>query len=626
MNAGPSPRPLRILLISQWFDPEPTFKGLLFAKELVRQGHDVEVLTGFPNYPGGRLYEGYRLRPISRELVDGIRVTRVAVYPSHDASAIRRVWNYLSFALSGAIGALTVRRPDVAYVYHPPATAALPALVLKLFRGVPFVYDIQDLWPDSLEATGMVRSKRVLDVVAWGMGRIHRHAARITVLSDGFRRVLTERGVPDRKIVTIPNWTDEAQLSADAHPVSSRAERGMRADGPERFRVTFAGNVGTVQALHVLVDAAQLLRDRDDIVFTIVGDGLDLPRVRALAAAADLDNLEFRARVPMHEMRPILEEADALLVTLRDDPLFEVTIPSKTGAYLFAGRPLLMGVRGSAADLVRAADAGACFEPGDAASLAAAVEHVADLSEAERAAMGDRGRKYYDEHLSVTTGARRFSDTLRRASLSRPHSSAVKRVVDVLGAALLLVVTALPAVVVAGVVRRGLGAPVFFRQTRPGRHGRPFTMLKFRTMTDRLGPDGELLSDGDRLTPLGATLRSSSLDELPELWNVLRGDMSLVGPRPLLMRYTEHFSEEESERLLVRPGITGWAQVNGRNTASWNDRLALDVWYVRNRSLLLDIRILFRTAASVVSRRGVEVDPGSVMRNLDDERRADGMA
>jgi sugar transferase EpsL len=184
----------------------------------------------------------------------------------------------------------------------------------------------------------------------------------------------------------------------------------------------------------------------------------------------------------------------------------------------------------------------------------------------------------------------------------------VKRIVDVVGAAVGLVVLSPVLGVIAVLVRWKLGSPVLFRQTRPGLHGQPFELIKFRTMTDARGPDGELLPDVDRLPPVGRWLRATSLDELPELVNVLRGDMSLVGPRPLLMEYLGLYTTEQARRHEVRPGLTGWSQVNGRNAPSWADKLAMDVWYVDHRSLWLDLRILARTVASVVARRGVTAD------------------
>lgn len=181
----------------------------------------------------------------------------------------------------------------------------------------------------------------------------------------------------------------------------------------------------------------------------------------------------------------------------------------------------------------------------------------------------------------------------------------MKRAIDVVGAAVGLVVLAPVLAVLAALVRWKLGSPVLFRQTRPGLHGQPFELIKFRTMTDARGPDRELLPDGDRLPPFGRWLRATSLDELPELVNVLRGDMSLVGPRPLLMEYLHLYTPEQARRHEVRPGLTGWSQVNGRNAPSWEDKLAMDVWYVDHQSGWLDLRILARTVTSVVTRRGV---------------------
>ena len=181
----------------------------------------------------------------------------------------------------------------------------------------------------------------------------------------------------------------------------------------------------------------------------------------------------------------------------------------------------------------------------------------------------------------------------------------LKRVFDVILALLVLLLVWIPLIVLITLIRRKLGSPVFFKQVRPGLHGLPFEMVKFRSMMDARGPDGQLLPDADRLTPFGRFLRSSSLDELPGLWNVLKGDMSLVGPRPLLMEYLPLYSTEQARRHNVRPGITGWAQVNGRNALSWEDKFKLDVWYVDNLSLWLDIKILWLTVRKVLVREGI---------------------
>ncbi len=192
----------------------------------------------------------------------------------------------------------------------------------------------------------------------------------------------------------------------------------------------------------------------------------------------------------------------------------------------------------------------------------------------------------------------------------------MKRLLDVVVAAAVLVVLSPIIVVVAVVVRVQLGSPVFFRQTRAGLGGVGFDLAKFRTMTAERGPDGESLPDVDRLTALGARLRSTSLDELPELWLVLKGDMSLVGPRPLPVKYLDRYTPEQHRRHDVKPGLTGWAQVNGRNATTWDERLAMDVWYVDNQSLWLDLKILVRTIGVVIRRDGISAEGEATMAEL----------
>jgi lipopolysaccharide/colanic/teichoic acid biosynthesis glycosyltransferase len=189
----------------------------------------------------------------------------------------------------------------------------------------------------------------------------------------------------------------------------------------------------------------------------------------------------------------------------------------------------------------------------------------------------------------------------------------MKRLFDLLASAIGLLILAVPLALLTWLVRRKLGSPVLFAQVRPGLHGKPFRMVKFRTMTDARDASGALLPDAQRLTPFGRFLRASSLDELPELWNVLRGDMSLVGPRPLLIEYLPLYSPEQARRHEVRPGITGWAQINGRNAISWADKFALDAWYVDHRSLWLDVHILWLTVRKVLVRDGISAPGDATM-------------
>ena len=189
----------------------------------------------------------------------------------------------------------------------------------------------------------------------------------------------------------------------------------------------------------------------------------------------------------------------------------------------------------------------------------------------------------------------------------------LKRLFDIMASAIGLLLLSPVIAVIAFQIRRKLGSPVLFRQTRPGKDGKPFEMIKFRTMLDAVDEEGNPLPDAQRMTPFGAFLRSTSLDELPELWNVLKGDMSLVGPRPLLMEYLPLYSPEQFRRHEVRPGITGWAQVNGRNAISWEEKFKLDVWYVDNRSFWLDLKIIYLTVKKVLVRDGISAEGEATM-------------
>ncbi len=397
---------MRILMLTQWFDPEPALKGLPFARALTSRGHEVQVLTGFPNYPGGRVYDGYAIKAFQREVIDGVRILRVPLYPSHDKSSLRRIGNYVSFALSATtIGSVLSKPADIMYVYHPPGTIGLPAMFLKMVRGLPFVYDIQDFWPDTLASTGMLDHPVALRLVDAFCRLVYREACKIAVLSPGFKEMLQNKGVPGEKIEVVYNWCDDQGIKR-----GSRNEDLARALGlADRFNVIFAGNMGMAQGLGAVTAAAAILEPRfPEIQFVLVGGGVEADSLKRRAEELRLRNVLFLARRPLNEIGEIINLADVLLVHLKDSPLSRATIPSKTQAYMAAGRPLLMGVLGDAADLVRNAGAGLSCQPGDPGSIAVAVERFFRMPEEEREAMGNSGRTFFERELSLDVGVSRF--------------------------------------------------------------------------------------------------------------------------------------------------------------------------------------------------------------------------
>jgi colanic acid biosynthesis glycosyl transferase WcaI len=394
----------RILLITQWFDPEPTFKGILFAKELVSRGFEVEVITGFPNYPGGTLYDGYRIKLIQKELIDGVLVTRVPLFPSHDKSKLGRVFNYLSFAFSSLIyGLFFSKRADVIYAYHPPLTVGISALIIKLFRRVPVVLDIQDMWPDTLKATGMIINSRLLGFVSKLCNLIYSAVTKIIVLSPGFKNSLIDRGVPDSKIEIIYNWANEEVLRNTA----SKTPKELTSI--EGFKIIFAGNVGQAQGLNVILDAALLLKDDvPKLHFLVLGRGLQLDDLKRRAIDLKLENVHFIAAVGMEEVGGFLGSADALLIHLTANPLFKITIPGKTQAYMAVGKPIIIGVSGDAANLVSRADCGVCFEPENSVALAEAAKGLMLRDPTDIQRLGRNAERFYDENLSVKVGVDSF--------------------------------------------------------------------------------------------------------------------------------------------------------------------------------------------------------------------------
>ena len=399
---------MKILLHTQWFDPEPTFKGLLFAKTLRDAGHNVEVLTGFPNYPGGKVYDGYKISFYQKETIDGIIVHRVPLYPSHDNSALKRVFNYISFATTSFIfGLIKTRKIDVIYSYHPPLTASLSAIFLGLVKRVPVVVDVQDLWPDTLAATGMIKNQRVLSVVDKVCRFIYRLSAKVVVLSPGFKRKLISRGVPEDKIEVIYNWCDEQAITN-----FSECDLELPLNG--NLNLLFAGNLGFAQGLPAVVKAAEILKNNGtpvNIVF--LGDGVAKNDAINMSQKLELDNVFFLPRVPMSQVGSLLSAADILLVHLNDDELFKITIPSRTQTNLAIGKPIIMGVNGDAAQLVLESGAGIVCEPNNAESLANAINEMAQKTSVEREAMGQAGKNFYYENLSLEKGVQYFVDIFK---------------------------------------------------------------------------------------------------------------------------------------------------------------------------------------------------------------------
>lgn len=402
---------MRIAFVSQWYDPEVGSAAIpgAIVRALIARGHEVEVVTGLPNYPHGKLYEGYRVRPYARTVVRGVTVHRVPLYPSHDSSPIRRMFNFLSFMLSAStIGAVVARRAQVALVYSTPGTVGLVGVVLRRLLRRPFVLYIQDIWPDTLIATGML-PRRLIRPAEWILHRfcnqVYRAAAHIAVISPGMKALLVERGVTESKIDVVYNWVDE-DLFRHVEATSGRRDT---------FQVMYAGNLGDVQGLDVAVRALAVA-EMQDVVLRMVGTGVAEQRLRRLAAELGVgDRVWFEGSKSIAEMSAVMASADVQLVCLKDDPLFHLTMPSKIQAILAAGQPLITCAPGDAAELTRTSGAGWAVDAGDVTALAQAFREARDLPRRARVNMGLKGRRYYEERLAASVGSGMLEMALSKA-------------------------------------------------------------------------------------------------------------------------------------------------------------------------------------------------------------------
>ena len=379
---------MKVLILTQRYPPEPAVLLQELAQTLQGLGHQVIVLTGFPNYPSGRVYPGYRQSLWRRETLADVPVVRVPLYPDHGRSGMKRAVNYFSFALaSSVLGPLLVSKPDVIFVYHPPLTVGLPAFWLSRLWRVPFVYQVQDMWPETLSATGMLTNKRVLNWIGNFARWVYSKAAALCAISPGFRQNLIAKGVSVDKVHTISNWIDTTFY----RPVPRDAKLAMDLNLANKFNVMFAGNMGEAQGLQTVIEAAQLLHDLPDVQFVFVGDGIALPQLQEIVKQKNLTNVRFLGRYPESDMPALYSLADVLLVHLKDDPLFRITIPHKVFAYMASGKPILAAVAGDSAKIISDMGAGVPCTPESPAALASTVQGLYRMPRSDLERMAQNG-------------------------------------------------------------------------------------------------------------------------------------------------------------------------------------------------------------------------------------------
>ena len=393
---------MRLLFVSQLFDPEYSIKGLAYLKGLQEAGVEVDVITTFPNYPTGKLFPGYKVRPWAIENHAGIRVIRVWSFISHSKSKPARALSYATFMVASLIAALFNRKPDVLYAYHPQLTIGLMASLFQVIKGVPFVTDVQDLWPDALAATGFHRQGRIYRMINALCNYVYRRSSHIVTLSNGYKEELVRRGVAPEKVTVIYNW----------HATEGGAYTPKEPSRQLPVNFCYAGNLGKAQALSALIETFSRF-PKNSVILTVVGDGVERETLQRFASQLGADNVRFLGYMPSDKLEPVIAESHVLVIHLKNDPLFKITIPSKTQACLSYRKPILIAVGGEANQLIEQAGAGICALPEDVDDIERAVRCLVAARE-QWSEMGAAGWEFYNKKMSRASGIDKTLSTFKK--------------------------------------------------------------------------------------------------------------------------------------------------------------------------------------------------------------------
>jgi len=375
---------MHILILSLWYAPEPVARPHELASILRQAGHQVSVVTAFPNYPNGKLYSGYRLKMWQRETLEGVSILRVPHLVDRSRSAIRRLLSYSSFTITAVFaGGLLTARPDAIWTYQ----IGLPGVSLSALWKTPLVHEVQDLWPEWGKSSNLGVKGWLYGVLENQERLIYRRARKVVTITEGFKDILGQKGVPAQKVEVLPNWANPETfrpLAADPHLAAQEGFSGG-------FNVVYVGNIGAAQALGVLLDTAEQLRDETSIRFVIIGDGVERASLEQQASRRQLANVRFLGSRPQSEAARYMALADALFLHLKRDPAYAITIPSKTYSYLAAARPILAAAEGEVARFVEQHQAGLVCPPEDPGALVQSIRRLAAMPAEQREALGQAG-------------------------------------------------------------------------------------------------------------------------------------------------------------------------------------------------------------------------------------------
>lgn len=614
---------MKILFLTHYYTPEgnaPATRVSALAERWVKAGHEVTVMTCAPNVPNGVLYEGYRNRWTVHERINGVNVIRVWTYIAPNKGTFRRILNYVSYMFSAFLHGLFMKKPDVMIATSPQFFCGWAGVLLHWFRRFPFVLEIRDIWPESIASVNAELPKTALKIVGWMERCMYRSSGFIVTVGEGYRKkLIEERGVPAEKVSIVMNGVDTALFSPRGKNEKLLAEYGLSG----KFICSYIGTVGMACGLHVVLDAAEQLQKEGDehIRFVIVGDGAVREDLEKESAARNLKNVVFTGRRPKKEMPDWVASSDVNLVHLKKTDLFATVMPSKIFEAAGCARPMIIGVEGFAKDFVLTAEAGIPMTPESPAELLHALKQLAG----DPALCEKLGRNGYDRICSKYNRDSQAEDYLRllsevnkfsREEKNRIGTSTMKRFFDILlsgFAVFCLSPLLIPVIIILKLTGEHY---IFYRQDRIGKGRKIFGLLKFATMlknSPNMGTGEITLNNDPRVLPFGKFLRKTKINELPQLFNILSGEMSIIGPRPLTPKLFAYYSEEVQEGIgKMPPGLSGIGSIIFRDeeTIMANSGMdseecyrnhiipykgALELWYLEHRSLMVDALIIFLT-------------------------------
>lgn len=388
---------MKVLLVTQYFYPE-NFKSNDIAFELTKRGHEVTVLTGLPNYPAGKLFPGYGITKKRKEVINGVTVIRALLFLRGKGGGVRLFLNYFSWAFFASVRAFFLaisHKYDAVIVHEPsPITQGFPAIVYKKLRKVPIYFWVLDLWPESLESAGGIKNKYVLGIFRKMVQYIYNNCDKILISSKGFAASILEKGNYQDKLVYFPNWAEDAVSAGESNydiPVL-----------PDGFKVMFAGNIGVAQDIEAIMNAALELKENKNIHFIIIGDGRSKRWAEKIAEENGLnETVHFLGRFPIEAMKTFFDRADVLLVSLKDEPIFNVTVPAKMQAYLSVGKPILSMLNGEGSEIIKEAGAGLVANAGDYKQLSENILELYNTDAGVKEQMCRSAKEYYNANFKL---------------------------------------------------------------------------------------------------------------------------------------------------------------------------------------------------------------------------------